>query len=531
MAFTILYVEDRARDFVAVESAVRRHNDSIKPPMEPLILVRAQTTAEVTNLLSLKFDVVITDAYLPATSGQEPSFQVGNILTAVRQLQGKDTVGRLPVIAYTRYGAAALKALKEYQASLFDIWDKKTASAEYVTWRLVRLANELVRQWPDRCIQQCIQTMEPGASWHKSVVTMTKSYANGLNERDQVEKATDSILDIARSIGVDEQCEILWDCMREWEPISRAVSDATRGHTRHVMNVFWMGYLILHSQCLSGWYDESWTRTWKDRRGGVEVEAVSWREGFSATWFLTALFHDVGGPVEKAVGVRKAIGRVLSPYRFLGIAPESERMEWHTVEERGRELVNDYDSSLRSVMVEAFVASVAEGKPDQGVVSASILQELIRDGVPGFYAREAGRSAALHNIIGRLATQGGKAPITWDKEPLGCLLLVCDQLQTWDRERGDETSTNDMPARAELTSFDVSVASGRPIVRMVINYLSPRHVLRSPELLEKTEGQLKSRIRKYPERSLRKISGAWPFRLEVYYLLNGADLHEPFIVD
>ncbi len=106
-----------------------------------------------------------------------------------------------------------------------------------------------------------------------------------------------------------------------------------------------------------------------------------------------------------------------------------------------------------------------------------------------------------------------------------CLLLLCDQLQTWDRETGTEAhKDSDQPTRAELSALEIELEDGRPIVRMSVDYIAPAHLDHSYEIYTRVKNKLQDILRKNPFSALEKIKRPWPFKLVVRCTLSGEPL-------
>jgi hypothetical protein len=190
------------------------------------------------------------------------------------------------------------------------------------------------------------------------------------------------------------------------------------------------------------------------------------------------------------------------------------------------ELFIGFDKPLREKIFNAFTANLEKGHIDHGVAAAIHLQSVIGHGEQGCYAREAARAMALHNLFSKV--KDVENLISWDSEPLSCLLLLCDQIQTWDRERGDQSLTDDEgPERAELSALKVERSEGKLRVFMKVDYIAPPHVTRSPESYAKLKDKLEFILRDNPSRALLKIAKPWPFLLEVDCALSGEPLDAP----
>jgi hypothetical protein len=533
MSFEILYVEDVQLDWKRLDKAVKEQSKK----GFPLSLQWAQTVEEVEHKLTLSTRLVLADVYFPESPSRDSDKvdKLDHIIRSVEEWSTKNGAGRpLPIIAYTSRGKAALEECLRRRRSLYDIWDKSSASPEYVAWRLSELAKEVSRTRPDARTQRLIREMKPGtgATWHTQVVEMTTRYDSGWTEYDQIERAGQSIRDIAVKIGVYEQCSRLWEAMVKWEPLSRAISRKTRGHARHVINVFWLGYYLLHHKALHKLFAEYWKSLVLNRRNMKAVADVDPLEALSNSWFFAGLFHDVGGCVEHANTVSQYVREVDSI--FGDLSPEikdSHRLSPEAFKAKANSWLHDFGDELADLVWPIVERSFNEGRTDQGVIGAihlrEVIDETIDSGKARCYALEGGRAMSLHNIFPKLETKDGILPVSWDTEPLVCLLLLCDQLQTWDRETGTQTlSDGDFPSRAELSHLSFGTEKGRPGIKMAIDYIAPAHLDHSLELYTKVKDRLVEVLRQNPYSALNRIRKPWPFRMTVQCTLSGDRLEE-----
>ena len=291
-------VENDDRDYEEVNEAINKFNE--KSYSEPLEILRANDPEDMKAMLAPHFDIVLADVYFddPKTGERDKVDRLEDIIKYVRCWGDEYNGGRpLPIIAYSRI--ATLEYCFKWNDSLYDIWDKNTAFAEYVTWRLSKLAVEISRIQPDSHLQRLIREMTNGASWHENVKEMAKDYNSGWTEIDQIERAGHSVYKIAGHLEVFEACQPLWDIITEGEAITRAISHRSRGQARHVINVFWLGYYLLHHQYLHDWFAYRWQDLLNNRSKMGEVRDDDPFEALSNIWFYAGLFHDVGRAVEK----------------------------------------------------------------------------------------------------------------------------------------------------------------------------------------------------------------------------------------
>jgi hypothetical protein len=385
---------------------------------------------------------------------------------------------------------------------------------------------ELARERSDGLLQQLVFAMRGGARWHMHVVEIAKQYRGGWNESDQIHRALTEIGAIGLAMGTSVQCKRLWSIMESWEFVGRALFRRSRGHARHVLNVFWLGYLLFHHPLLKERFREMWRNIVSSRMPTAHEEDPM--EGLSDAWLYASLFHDVGGCFEKAAGTAQETARLLGQFRVL-MAGDNE-VEGATVEIRAelmaeaRMIFEEMGAEATNVFLPIWQKSLDEKKYDHGVISAMLIRNLVTEGVQAEYAKEAARAMAIHNLIGELG-ETVTTVVRWEENPIGAMLLLCDQLQTWDRERGIERLADlDGSERAGLTGVNVeSDFSGAICVTLGIDYLGQSHIARHP-VYTRVRQNLEGILQDYPIRTLLRVGSPWPFVLRPKFWLMGRKL-------
>ena len=544
MKFHVIYIEDDPEARRRLKDAVGHYNKDAGTVELDLKLTK--TLDELRNVLTQSVDLVLADVFL------QDRDCLTEIVEAVTAWSLSNKLSPIPVIAYTGRGEAVLQSCLRRKDKLLDIWDKDSASPSYVTWRLSNLANELSRLRPDTYMQRLIREMPNGASWHKFVTKMPNSYAIALTEMGQIESISGDIENIAHNLQVwNDPCQEIWKVMIDWETLGRAVSRRTRGHARHVVNVFWLGYYLIHHEVLRDWFGKCWQNALKARVNRLEnvmkssgcpvvyqrlgalqdlaseiARSGDSLESLSNAWFFAALFHDVGACVQKYVELRQASDNLIKKFdgNITSVTTNWFPDDYTTASD---ELFAELDDHTAKELQPLWQKSLSSGQPDHGVVAALLFRKRFHSHQRGC-AFEAALAMASHNLIGELNPRIDRL-LTWDNEPLICLLVLCDQIQTWDRERGDEDIFGpDYPARAQLTSVEITPGVPKPRIRMDVDYLVPHHVEHSTVLFERVTRQLERVIKDKPSRALARISPEWPFELDVKCSLSGRPLGTDF---
>lgn len=532
MTFKILYIEDEEPHYTRIEEAVEEHNRRLDDPDdslegEKLLLDRLKTPDFLVDKLDLGFDVVLADVVYKI--GDNRGSRLSEILDKV-EVWKDSRLGdiSLPIIAYTGTGKRMLRKCLEERSRLFDLWDKNTAEPQYVAWRMSRLASEVARDRPDALMQRLVRDMSVGATWHREVAAMAESYNRGCSERDQLERMTSSVVEIGKRVGSRKYTKSMWEKTKLWESLGLASTEQMRGHARHVANVFWLGYYLIYHELLRDIFGDFW--------GVLRQKRLNWNfsdggrlEDISRIWFIASLFHDSAYCCQKAKKVIGKLGSLLE--EFQGVDQSGLKMPdvWGEVfRERLVDLPAQFDDRtddgkfLAEKVSAVAQASLENLEPDHGVIAA---WHLINSTKAGTLELEAARAMALHNCFPDLEERA-QAAVTWQREPIACLLIVCDQVQAWDRERGDDHFAKwPSPERAELSRLEVAVEDGKPQVTIGLNYIVSSRVLRSEDWFAGVKNELEGILRDHPDRCLRRIKGDWPFQLKVEPSLSGVALN------
>ncbi len=546
MNFKFVYVDDDLDDRRRIREAVAEHNR--QKSLVTLLMVDAEDVDDLRGKLTTDVDLVLADVNFEI--GTRQVAQLREIIEAVATWSSDNKQSSIPIISYTGFAKGTLMVSLKERVHLMDIWDKDSCSQEYVTWRLSKIAMDISRLRPDAYLLRLIQEMPEGAKWHDVVREMPISYNNGKTEKDQIEGVGRDIEKIGHRLNVGEQVNEMWQVMSQWENLSRAISATVRGHARHVVNVFWMGYYIIHHPGISTWFCERWSRLLSQRESEIKAELSKGRapdfqhkrleslekmlrdvpplESLSNAWFFAALFHDVGSCVPKYRDFRKTGDGLVNTFGY-NLKPLLQDWIPHDVAREANRLLSEMPTSTKKHFSPLWKKSLRAETPDHGVVGALHIRHRFRAKPQMSNAFEAARAIVAHNLIEEVE-KGHTDIFAWDDEPLVCLLILCDQIQTWDRERGDEGIYGpDFPSRAQLTALNIE-GGDRPRVEMAVQYIVPTHVEHTYVLYLRMKQRLEQVLREKPARALGRIGESWPFQLRVNCSLSGESLVEPIVM-
>jgi len=523
MSFNILYVENSKEDYSDIFSQIEKYNEDNDDRL-PLSVENATDPEDLKEKLDIRHSIVLADLYYDdqATGVKDSVNRLNDIKRIVQEWSDKNNSGRpVPLIAFSR--RQEQKQTLSEKDGLFDIWDKNTLSPEYVVWRLSKLAKEMSHVQPDSHLQYLIRKMINGPQWHDHVITMAKKYNAGWTEFDQIDRAGGIIEEIAKEFNTITECREMWDVMTRWESFGRAISPQTRGHSRHVINVFWLGYYLLNHEKLQDMFAQNWSDLLYIREGMQAVKDDKPLEAVNNVWFYAGLFHDVGACVEKNVKILDYYNKLYKKFDEFGL--QGSALEICSYEQTEAELKDNLKhiiGPLGEIVFPIVKNSLKNKTPDHGYMGAELIKKIITANKQQEYAREAARAIVLHNVLSDLKFASG-SEISWEQEPITCLLVLCDQLQTWDRERGDEKieDSSDLPVRAELLELRVKEFKEAELCCEVsINYITKRHVETNFVIKERVENTLIKILNANPYKALEKIKKPWPFSLKAKFYLN-----------
>lgn len=525
MALRVLYVENTDRDWKGLKDAVDAANQQANRPF--LILERSVDPSELKGALERgQPDVVIADVLFddPARNATDSVNKLEAIIKIVRDWEETRLAKwRVPIIAYTGRSKGSLDACLLHEADLVDILDKNSASFDYLAWRLRKLEMDYSSRRPDRALLSLIVRMESPIKWHGLVREMAAEYGAGWNERDQIGRVGSQIRAVADKLGTKAACGGMWKAMTDWEFVERAVATGSRGHARHVLNVFWLGYYLLGHKQLAPAFHSSWQRLIANRQGMATVAGLDPSEALAGVWFYAGLFHDIGNCIEKSGRVADRMTELFELFEdsWKGLSTWPRK----PVPPLSPGWLGPLEGTFWDGVRDKVQANVSDNKIDSGIVGATLLLTKIKGDVPSVLVREAIRGVAVHDMFLDLAKKGKGFPVSWEDEPIVALLVLCDQLQTWDREGDDrELPDQDRPENAELLFLEVGDGP-HAMVRIGINYFTPPVAKLAALNRRRVHDWLVAKISDFPIGAAAQLSD-WPFGFRAEFYLDGKLLED-----
>ena len=279
-------------------------------------------------------------------------------------------------------------------------------------------------------------------------------------------------------IGKDGRSQSMVELLSEFESNASSLLMSHRDHYSHSVYVFALGLAIFET---NAWFRGVFSKAYQLKDGGEGRESAC---AFLEYWGLAALFHDIGYPFEipfeqvlayfEVDKKKRGADSVFLAYQNVRplIKIEDEDRKCLKKLYRGQEFedVADLLSYVISMKLgktygftEGKMYRKISGKPthperngyfmDHAFFSAGRLyQELIR--ILGAaklrkYHIDALAAIMLHNSLFKFAIVGYKsdnlkAPLKAEQFPLAWMLMLCDELQCWDRTAYGRNSRDEL---------------------------------------------------------------------------------------
>lgn len=544
MTINIIYVEDDQVERDELEEAIKLLNEN-NPDWRKIFLTTIDHPSKLEKYLDDNIDLVLADVCYEDQYGNQVN-KLEEIIEIVRDWDKKSSRGcPVPIIACTNKGTEKLKFCLEKQDKLFDIWTKMTTFPEYVAWKFQKIEEELPRYRPDATIQKLISEMSSANSpeFHEFVLDMIRKYGEGQNDYERINKSRDPIQSILANINLDEAVDLmkLWDILTLSEPLLRAASYKLRGISRHSINVFWLGYWLINNPILKQRFAKIWKEALNNRNHISQMKDMDPIESLNNIWVLTSLFHDCGKLFEQGSNIIKQISEYYGKLDSLNLGYPTWNIGTNETVCQKLEstfyLLKRRKNKFIGMKIKENLEGISfdKSQPDHGAISAAHLINISGDEYDTYlseYASEASIAILLHNQLPSLYekiknNRKQHMHIDWKSEPIACLLLFCDQIQTWDREDNIRV-TKDYPDRAELRYLKVFKPDKKNKLKVegCIDYIAPARVDMYPELRMDIKESLNRIILEKPRNILSHIikKGSWPFAVHLDCTLSGKEI-------
>jgi CheY-like chemotaxis protein len=470
-----------------------------------------------TELRANRFDLVIADMMIHEKANRTVK-EVGHFNCIPPLLDITESIAPpIPVIIYT--SKADLSSLTSFQPRIVDFWEKPQRDIEFIQLRVRKIRDLIERERPNSLLIRAVRagiersiTAFQSPPWHVHILQVLSDYEEYNSKTDQADAILSPLSEIASELGFASTFRDGFQVLTSVDmPSSLLLS--TRPHLHHSLNNFLLGYYYFNL-CGIEWqsilakgvnfYQRSIERS--IREGMIEAEASSkaWLE-INAAWFAAALLHDVGITIQYYGSMEKKLRDLVSKLNISESFPSVSTIKLDsTIVESA---MIDIGRCCSKEIVE-FLKDL-KGTPDQGIASAAYLTRHCRKEVEATISPAAAEfvdcgaaAAALHNSL----EKPNFPTLDFSVEPVASMLIICDAIQAWDRERLDFglLSGGDIQ-RVELSELKwMPRTKSGPIIDAVVRYFPHLSVAHHRPTMDKCESRLREVLQKHVTIPLRQ---------------------------
>lgn len=336
-------------------------------------------------------------------------------------------------------------------------------------------------------------TMDSDKSGHNYKVYMAEAIQRFLDKgsKENAYEVYTVFFDIYRVHHENKKSFIdLLDVLKRYEEYAARLNNSQRDHYIHSVNVFILGICIYSA-------NEKFRNVYKESRYekvGVEKLYSTMNEEFFFCWGMSALFHDIGYPLEiinnqiknfiSFIGKRKE--KEIKPYiaymnfdklNCIDVNQNSSKNNMKSEDDidiykptdlLSRNLAKTLGINLVEFKetIDSYIKTMQEkGFIDHGFYSALIVLkwygEFILNNVEvrdGFYNQIVDSASAifLHNAYKNILRKSpySLGKLSPENHPIAYLLILCDEAQEWNRESYGILDKD----RIETTKVDISIS-------------------------------------------------------------------------
>lgn len=427
------------------------------------------------------YDLVVTDAYFlkdnqehDYDNEEDGEYLLDKVINIVRDIDNK----RIKIAVYTYFSNPLLQdPKKESDLNHADyIWDKRVASDNLIYWQVKRIHEEIDKKFPEHTLVDSLislissQSNLPFAGNLKDILGI---YRQRAGEVEQIESVKTDLVKMAEEFGLHNEFKVLFEFIAKAEPLNVAGNPSAWGHLRHALNVFWLGYYFLNTGVinLENIYDQM------TNEEDVKLSTLESKSKFiNCIWFLSSLFHDVGLPAERVIKIAEESNTFLEIYPDISLSLK-QTISVDSIYDNYQTDLDQIFSSITSKL-STWVSGCCrelkkQNKLDHGLISGVTIGRLL-SGKNQQIADHCSENVSLHNLINKFHSSNARG-ISFHQSPLACLLILCDQLEVWDRETGLESYFNGLPIESyELRKLNYNESDKR--FNIEINYVPYRFI-------------------------------------------------------
>lgn len=474
------------------------------------------------------YDLVVTDAYFLRENvehnydnEEDGEYLLGKVIKIVRNIDNK----RIKIAVHTFFSNPLLQnSDKVADLDHVDyIWDKRVSSDNLTYWQVKRIHEEIDKKFPEHTLVDSLILL---LSTHKNLPfsdelnNILNIYRRKAGEVEQIESVKTDLSKIAQKFGFHKQFRDLFEFITKAEPLNVAGNPSAWGHLRHVLNVYWLGYFFLNSGVINieSTYDQIFSENDKE---SLDIDDKSKTINF--IWFLSSLFHDLGLPAERVVKISEGSIELLKVYPGIALAIK-QTPDVHSIYANFQDDLDKIFSSTTgklNVWVHGCIRKLnEENKLDHGLVSGVTLFRSL-SGKDKQIVDKSSECVSFHNLVNKYSNHNSSG-VSFNKNPLACLLILCDQLEVWDRETGLGGYFSGQPIESyELRKLSYNTAENR--FDLEINYIPYRFISPVGDEIDKIRDSLYVFLTEHVEPVLDLINFKEVFSVDIQiaYFLDG----------
>lgn len=248
-----------------------------------------------------------------------------------------------------------------------------------------------------------------------------------------------------------------------------------RGHLDHVLNVYFTGYVISNTiprfRQLAAVASK---RLFPERQADITNNDSEYWDLFQLAWLAVATLHDTAYPLEIQPDLVSKCRDITTQFKDVlsnnGKAPEPlcPSISPAGLDEIATVFAKLYDNGeIFSGLLRNNSTFTKDGitRVNHGVASGLLFRSLTKnankmkeaDPRLEMYLKWAAAAMALHSL--KIPGSQSGVTISLERDPLSYLLLACDEIQVWDRERPDASRRSSPFKGADLSKLSITETS------------------------------------------------------------------------
>lgn len=471
--FRILYIEhDQER--VVYKYTIEQSGDVV------VDMLANMNEQELERLLNKnRYELVITDAnFLPENQDHETGgagkYELETIIKLVRK---KDARTRIAVLT-----SFSPDLLKDHECDLEQVdylWDKGSMPDEYLIWQVKAIIRDLNREYPEHTLLNKLDFLLKNElsthPWHSQMDSMITKYRSRKNEKDKFVAISNSIAEIFVKYGLRTSFDPLMSSLIEMETLNVAGKPSTWGHLRHAINVYWLGSYMLNSGVIK-------------KKNIVDTYGLNDENDVEFIWLLSSIFHDIGYLGEMGEDIIQRCNSLAANYPVGTIVfnPPNKQIPSTDLDNilprLGRFVSDDLAPLYNEIKAPCYAFN-------HSVISAltvynKFINKTSSDKLSDKLVTIACSAIAAHSFTRPKYKLDHNSKFIFAETPFVALLILCDIIQAWERDTGNESIKSKLPIET-IELSDIEICTEKSSVLMCINYIPFKYIL--PEEIKMTE--------------------------------------------